>query len=273
MSDKRSVWCGDNVCEERDASGSVSQRSFSLGQQTGTTVTFFANDHIGNVVSVTSASGVALAQYAFDPWGRRTLTSGTDVTNRGFGGYDRDVESNLWLAKYRAYDSDSGRWLSSDPLGLLDGPNLYQFAQSNPINVTDADGLACSSTPRASVLILAYPLIFKNRLEKGEWQFLFAFTPVGPDMKGGLFELGTLVDCTWKRRIVSHSHWRRIYMDIFNCQDSCGRSYSERRRRVVDSTTTKVYEEAGRNLIIIPLVVDLFMDPESACMKRGQPGY
>jgi len=34
------------------------------------------------------------------------------------------------------------RWVSCDPAGTVDGPNLYQYVKSNPINGTDATGLA-----------------------------------------------------------------------------------------------------------------------------------
>jgi RHS repeat-associated protein len=42
---------------------------------------------------------------------------------------------------YRGYDPGIGRWLSEDPLGLVDGTNLYAYVRNVPTRLTDADGL------------------------------------------------------------------------------------------------------------------------------------
>ena len=41
----------------------------------------------------------------------------------------------------RAYDPNSGRWLSRDPLGEEAGINLYGYVQNDPINEYDPFGL------------------------------------------------------------------------------------------------------------------------------------
>jgi len=40
----------------------------------------------------------------------------------------------------RYYDYYAGRWLTHDPLGYHDGMNLYEYVQSNPINLADPFG-------------------------------------------------------------------------------------------------------------------------------------
>lgn len=42
---------------------------------------------------------------------------------------------------YRAYDSGLARWVSEDPAGLDDGPNLYAYVGGNPLNLIDPLGL------------------------------------------------------------------------------------------------------------------------------------
>ena len=42
---------------------------------------------------------------------------------------------------YRAYDPQSGRWTSEDPLGLIEGTNLYTYVGNIPINNVDVLGL------------------------------------------------------------------------------------------------------------------------------------
>jgi hypothetical protein len=41
----------------------------------------------------------------------------------------------------RAYDANTGRWLSRDPIGTAGGINLYGYVQSDPENLVDPNGL------------------------------------------------------------------------------------------------------------------------------------
>lgn len=58
-----------------------------------------------------------------------------------FTGHFFHRATGLYLAPYRAYDPQLGRWLSREPLGL-DGPNLYHYAFGNTIGLIDPNGLA-----------------------------------------------------------------------------------------------------------------------------------
>jgi len=58
----------------------------------------------------------------------------------------------FYLAPYRAYDPGTGRWLSRDPLGFVDGPNLYAYVLNNPVNLVDHTGLSFTS-PEPFVMI------------------------------------------------------------------------------------------------------------------------
>lgn len=49
----------------------------------------------------------------------------------------------LSLAAYRGYDPEIRRWLSEDPGGMLDGPNLYAYVRNQPTKLIDPSGL-CS---------------------------------------------------------------------------------------------------------------------------------
>lgn len=145
---RRFVWDGLRIVEERGANGqAIRRRYFTGGMQYAATAggslqaRLFATDHLGSVRHVTNGSGTWLGSVDYDPWGRRTITTGSsDETALGFTGHPWHEASGLALAPYRAYDPVMGRWISRDPIGERDGSNLYQYVQNSPINLVDPDG-------------------------------------------------------------------------------------------------------------------------------------
>lgn len=103
---------------------------------------FFAVDHLGSVGAVTDSTSTLLAGYAFDPWGRRTVTTGTDVTTFGYTGHRWDVSSGIALTMYRGYKPELGLWISEDPLGFVDGPEGAAYVSNNPLSAGDLLGLS-----------------------------------------------------------------------------------------------------------------------------------
>lgn len=53
---------------------------------------------------------------------------------------ERDEESDLYYHGARYCASWLGRWTSCDPLGTVDGLNVYQYSRSNPIQYSDPTG-------------------------------------------------------------------------------------------------------------------------------------
>ena len=131
VSDQRLLWCQRVICEERTSAGATILRAFRDGQETASGNQYFAKDHLSSIRTVVDGSGAALATYSFDPWGRRLLASGSDVTTRGFTGLRVADEGSM--AALRAYDADAGRWLGQDPIGVADGQPLYVRSQQSAI--------------------------------------------------------------------------------------------------------------------------------------------
>jgi RHS repeat-associated protein len=141
QADTKVIWCRTMICEERAADGvTVTRRSFSQGEQAAGTIRLFVGDRLGSLDAATDMSGTLLARYTFDPWGRRTVPTGTDITNIGYAGQRWESPSNLSLTLYRTYDPEVGRWLSEDPAGRVDGPNLYTYAVNEPTRRIDPLG-------------------------------------------------------------------------------------------------------------------------------------
>jgi RHS repeat-associated protein len=78
--------------------------------------------------------------------------------NRLYSGAPLDRETGLILMRQRYYDPSLGVFTSKDPLGLAGGnANLYGYASSNPVGLTDPTGLRPGAETAAPSLYLSYP--------------------------------------------------------------------------------------------------------------------
>lgn len=137
------LWCGARVCQDRDASGAVVLRSFVWGGlAAGPATAFYTWDHLRSVREVVGNDGVSIeSRYAYDLWGAPTRVGGSGMeTEHYFGGY-RHAMNGLQLAWFRGYDAQLGRWISRDPLGEWDGPNIYAYVGNVPLAYRDPYGL------------------------------------------------------------------------------------------------------------------------------------
>lgn len=147
VSNRRFVWCDNEICEERTSAGLVSKRFFAQGVKVETGAAagpyHYTRDHLGSIRELTDSGGNVRARYSYDPFGRRTLLTGDIDADYGFAGMFWTPEASLNLTRFRAYDPNIGRWLSRDPLTnaeFFQGTNLYAYVNNDPVNVTDPTG-------------------------------------------------------------------------------------------------------------------------------------
>jgi RHS repeat-associated protein len=143
---KTFVWCGTQICEERDASGAtVRKRFFAEGEQriggSDSGSYFYTRDHLGSIREVTDSGGGVVAQYDYDAYGNRLVVRGKMDADFGYTGDYYHAPSGLNLALYRAYNPALGRWISRDPIGEAGGINLYGYVGNDPTNRLDPLGL------------------------------------------------------------------------------------------------------------------------------------
>jgi RHS repeat-associated protein len=67
-------------------------------------------------------------------------SNSTVVQNLRFPGQYYDNESKLNYNLMRDYDSSTGRYMKSDPVGLRGGVNLYAYVNGNPVTHLDSTG-------------------------------------------------------------------------------------------------------------------------------------
>ncbi len=113
-------------------------------------VKFQLGDHLGSSNVVINDAGDWVNREEFTPYGETSFGSFGRKRYR-FTGKERDEESGLNYHGARYYEPRLGsRWISTDPLWMIDGPNLYKYASNNPINLKDDRGAAPESTKKES---------------------------------------------------------------------------------------------------------------------------
>lgn len=58
----------------------------------------------------------------------------------GGSGYYWDEETTSYYVRARHYRPNIARWLSTDPIGLMENTNLYSYCLNAPTNLSDAPG-------------------------------------------------------------------------------------------------------------------------------------
>ena len=151
VEDRRFIWAGAEIKEERDQNNNVVKRFYGSGVQVVQGplggVYLYTRDHLGSVRGVLDGAGNQVAAYDYDVWGNRTQTAGTFVADFGYAGYFEHAPSGLKLTWFRGYSPLLGRWISRDPLGeVKGGMNLYGYVGNLPTSLIDWWGL-CSIVP------------------------------------------------------------------------------------------------------------------------------
>ncbi len=98
-------------------------------------------DHLGRPLSVKNESGsFAVWQSDGNAWESVENFAYIEVNLR-FPGQYWDSETGFYYNYNRYYDPDTGRYLSTDPIGLAGGTNRYLYANANPRGNIDPLGL------------------------------------------------------------------------------------------------------------------------------------
>ncbi len=97
-------------------------------------------DGNGNVLAYVDSTGVKVAEYDFNPFGKAVVKTNENFKFQ-FSTKYHDKETGLDYYGYRYYDSDLNRWLNKDPMGETGGENLYANSGNNLVNNYDVLGL------------------------------------------------------------------------------------------------------------------------------------
>ena len=159
------IWLGDHLIATLDARqpkalqapadgflAELTQTARALWNSvTGQTdrLAFVHVNHLGAPVTATDERGQAIWQADYAPYGQVIKASASGKAHYNLAlrlpGQWEDEESGLYYNDFRYYDPQSGRYLSSDPLGrlaeALGSPNAYAYVNNNPLSYIDPWGL------------------------------------------------------------------------------------------------------------------------------------
>ena len=117
-------------------------------------VYYLHTDHLNTPRAVTDAHGQVIWTWNSDPFGSTRPDEDPDgdgipfVFNLRFPGQYYDQETGLYYNYFRTYDPGSGRYTTSDPIGLAGGLNTYTYVEGNPLSWSDPLGLRASYCQR-----------------------------------------------------------------------------------------------------------------------------
>lgn len=126
------------------------------GAEIGAAIAFFLNDewyapvhdHNGNVTALIHSDTGQLAEtYRYSAFGEEFLFNSwrapvdSSINPWRFSSKRKDPHTHWICFGRRDYDPTLGRWMTPDPQGFEDGPNLYAYVHNNPLTHIDLWGL------------------------------------------------------------------------------------------------------------------------------------
>jgi RHS repeat-associated protein len=124
------IWMDGIPVANVDTSGSTS------------TIAYVTADQLGTPRAIATSTGTTewTLPYQGNPWNEVAPTTTGYTYNLRFEGQYFDSETGLFNNVRRDYDSSTGRYVQSDPVGVAGGMNTYSYVDSNPLLFMDPNG-------------------------------------------------------------------------------------------------------------------------------------
>ncbi|MEM9446233.1 MAG: RHS repeat-associated core domain-containing protein, partial [Verrucomicrobiota bacterium] len=104
------------------------------------TPSYTHNNSRGDIVAKTNAGGTITYQAQYEAFGTRTEEFGSTEDRQKANSKDEDP-TGLLNEGFRYRDLEAGVFITRDPLGFVDGPNVYTYVNQNPWTYFDPTGL------------------------------------------------------------------------------------------------------------------------------------
>jgi RHS repeat-associated protein len=150
------LYDGANTLETTDQNGNeVARYADTLGldeplsELVSGTASFYGQDGVGSVTSLTSSSGAVINTYRYNSYGKLISSAGALANPFQYTGREADSETNAYYYRARYYDPSSGRFTSEDPLSFDSETDFYTYSGNAPTLFSDPLGL-CKQTLQLS---------------------------------------------------------------------------------------------------------------------------
>ncbi|MDR6284021.1 RHS repeat-associated protein [Methylopila jiangsuensis] len=97
-------------------------------------------DHLDRPALMTDASKAVVWRASYEAFGAVRSITGPASLDLRFPGQWFQLEAGLAYNWNRHYDPTLGRYTQPDPLGFVDGPNVYGYVNGNPVLYADPSG-------------------------------------------------------------------------------------------------------------------------------------
>lgn len=150
-----------------DMGGGVGGLLYTLRTEgAGRKLRYNLNNGRGDIVAQSDASAELTWTASYEAYGKRTVETGTNEDKQRANSKDEDP-TGLLNEGFRYRDIETGVWLSRDPAGFVDGPNLYAYVKQNPWTGFDPDGLAVETVWDIANVVHDVGRLVKNGAEMG----------------------------------------------------------------------------------------------------------
>ncbi len=128
--------------------GGIDHVMWSLDSMGAETTKYWLNDINGSVYGLAGAGGNVLERQRMTAYGKVSLTDAagapqvfsTTGNRTGYQGLLGVPEVGVDNSRHRMYDPTTGRFLSRDPWGMVNGADVMNFCGGDPINFRDPMG-------------------------------------------------------------------------------------------------------------------------------------
>ncbi len=120
---------------------------------------FMHTDHLDTPQKMTDMSGTVVWQAQYTPFGQATVDEDPDGDGSAvenplrFPGQYFDEEIELHYNYFRYYNPGTGRYVTSDYIGLAGGLNTYIYTLDNPVNLYDSNGASAISSAVSRIIL------------------------------------------------------------------------------------------------------------------------